>query len=955
MPTINSSLFHSYIDKAEHEKGLLSPNLITNQKENKTCFKTSLLELLNGCSEYWINVAFLTQGGLAHIRGRLIELDNQGVKGKLIISSYQYFSEPDAIANLLKLKNAEIKLARKNNSHSKGYIVKNKSIYDIIIGSSNLTQSALLYNSEWNLHVSSMPNGDIVTQVLLEFQKAWDMAQEISPSILEEYRIQFENAKVIRPIVDESSVGYNKVIKPNSMQIEALKRLSLFRRQGKSRALLISATGTGKTYLSAFDVEQVKPKRVLFIVHRYSIAKKAMETFQSLFGNSVRMGLYSGSNRDEDADYVFSTIQTIGRVEHLQRFSRNSFDYIIIDETHRSGAESYQKIINYFEPQFLLGMTATPERTDGFDIFKLFDNNVAAEIRLSQAMDAGLLSDFHYYGISDFGLNDQNEIDFSEFNKLDYDFQAAKVIEKSTYFGVDSGPIRGLVFCSSLDNCYGLSNAFEKRGYKVKVIDGKTKQENRDSYYDRLESDANDRLDYLFAYDVLNEGIDIPKVNQIIMIRPTQSAIVFVQQLGRGLRKAKNKEFLTVLDFIGNYKENNFFIPMALFGDRSFNRDKLRKMMVSIDRYTPLNCTINFDVISKQRIFKSIDTASINAKKGLDTDYNYLKRKLGRPPFMMDFINEDERDPFAYVSKFKSFPTYLNNIDKDRVSDLSDLDFKILDYLGTEVNNGKRVIETYLLNYLIRNSECLNSQIIIEVSSKFAQINQYDLSSAVRNLNFNFNNKNYGIKENLVDLSQNKVVLSEFLKNRILGNSQFTAFLRDNIEYGLWSYKNQISNNVQYSGLHLYSKYSRKDFCRVANLETNIESVIYGYMLFDHCIPLFITLKKDLSISDSIQYEDYFIDENNFHWMSKHTRHLGSKDIQSFILNNYKQRRVLLFVQKSKIESDFYFLGPVEPLKGIESFTQTKIDDKDVVSVHWKLVHSCPKDLFEYFTANIKS
>ena len=433
------------------------------------------------------------------------------------------------------------------------------------------------------------------------------------------------------------------------MQSEALQKLEEIRSEQKDKALIISATGTGKTYLSAFDVQAFNPKRMLFVVHRLNIAKTALDTFRKVFKNTKSLGLYSGKNRDLEADFIFSTVQTISREDHLSKFKKDHFDYIIIDESHRSGADSYLRLIEYFKPKFLLGMTATPERTDGNDIFSLFDHNIAYEIRLNKAMEEGMLSQFHYFGITDLKVNNELLDNTKDFNLLNTDERVNKIIEKAQLYGCDNGIIRGLVFCSRNIEAQLLSEKFNENGFKTISLSGGNSELERAEAIKLLESDnINEKIDYIFTVDIFNEGIDIPKINQILMIRPTESAIVFVQQLGRGLRKANGKDYLTIVDFIGNHK-NNYLIPVALYGDTSYNKDTIRKLISEGSKMLPGSSTINFDEITKENIFKSIDSANMKILSDLKKDYSLLKYRLGRVPMMMDFLKHESRDPFLFI------------------------------------------------------------------------------------------------------------------------------------------------------------------------------------------------------------------------------------------------------------------------------------------------------------------
>ena len=392
------------------------------------------------------------------------------------------------------------------------------------------------------------------------------------------------------------------------MQIAALNALKSIRNENKNKALLISATGTGKTYLSAFDVKAFNPKRMLFVVHRENIAQNAMMSFQKIINNHS-FGIFTGNKKETDADYIFSTIQTIHKQEYRKMFDPDDFDYIIIDEVHRAGANSYQELINYFKPKFMLGMSATPERSDDFDIYQMFDYNIAYEIRLQQAMEYDLLCPFHYYGITDLQVNGVSLEDKSDFNHLTSQSRVDHIIEQINNYGFSGDRVRGLVFCSRKDEAKELSNLFNQRGYKTVALTGEDDENKRRDAMDKLETDDSvDYLDYIFTVDIFNEGIDIPKVNQVIMLRPTESAIVFVQQLGRGLRKDHSKEYVVVIDFIGNY-EKNFLIPIALSSNQSYNKDTLRRFVSEGSLLIPGASTINFDRISKKKIFESIDKA----------------------------------------------------------------------------------------------------------------------------------------------------------------------------------------------------------------------------------------------------------------------------------------------------------------------------------------------------------
>jgi len=506
------------------------PQFLVNDKiENKKILSTILHEL-NTCDEFWFSVAFVTTSGIAALIETLITLKNKGIKGKILVSQYLNFTQPEALKRLLKFENIELKIAVDNEFHSKGYLFRKKNIYNLIIGSSNLTANALCSNVEWNLKISANDNSHIILNALKEFdneyKKAVFVTEEFISSYFKLYQQQFELSRALK---NQFELSGNQNITPNSMQKEALKRIESIRQENKNKALLISATGTGKTYLSAFDVKRVNPKKFLFVVHRLNIAKAAQKAYQNIFGKTKTMGVFSGNVKDVEADFIFSTIQTISKEDNLKLFKPEEFEYIEIDETHRASADSYQSILNYFKPKFLLGMTATPERTDGLDVFKLFDYNIAYEIRLHKALEENILSSFHYYGVTDITVDGKVLEENADFKLLTSNERIDKIIEKAQLYGCDDGNVRGLIFCSKIDEAIELSKGFNKRGLKTITLSAINTEQERATAIEKLESDSKE-LDYIFTVDIFNEGIYIPIVNQIIMLRPTQKAIILLQK-----------------------------------------------------------------------------------------------------------------------------------------------------------------------------------------------------------------------------------------------------------------------------------------------------------------------------------------------------------------------------------------------------------------------------------------
>jgi len=940
---LGQSIQTGFIDQVISSNKEYRPELLTNDYSQGKKVLTTVLRELQTCDEFWFSVAFVTTGGIASLMQTLIELEKKNIKGKILASQYLNFTQPEALKQIKKFSNIELRIATEGSFHSKGYLFKREGIYDLIIGSSNLTANALASNKEWNLKITAAEESELINQAVKEFSAEFSAARIVTDSYLLEYgmlwraRTEFE-----RKIEEERKKGNTENIQPNLMQREALENINHLRSQGKKKALLISATGTGKTYLSAFDVQQFKPKKFLFVVHRLTIAEEAKKTFESLLGTDIKMGLYSGNNQELGADYIFSTVQTISKKEHLEKFDPSHFNYIVIDETHRAGAESYKRIMDHFTPGFLLGMTATPERTDGADIFKLFNHNIAYEIRLHRALSEGMLSPFHYYGVTDLTINNQEIDDKTEFNLLTSAERIERVIEKAKLYNCDDGNVRGLVFCSKIDECLEFSKEFNKHGYQTKALTGDNTEKERQDAIRLLESaEKSEKLDYIFTVDIFNEGIDIPSVNQIIMLRPTQSAIVFVQQLGRGLRKNRGKEYLTVIDFIGNYS-NNYLVPIALYGDTTYNKDALRKMIASGSSLVPGTSTINFDLISKKKIFEAIDSANMQLKKDLIQDYNLLKFKLGRVPMMLDFIEHGSRDPQLYVNYSKSYFNFVVGIEEEFEHSLKIENIKLLESFNLQINNAKRVEESLILLNIINNQQIHIAHLKESISKQYEyKLSDEVIDSCIHNLNFLFIRQEHKIvkKEGVILKIDNDLL-------EAIANPTFKKFLLDNTIYSIRVFEKEFSINKFVGGLIRYRKYGRKDVCRLLNWDLDISSTLYGYRTRNNVTPCFVTYKKSSHISESTKYNDHFIDQRTFAWESRSQRKIDSDEIQNVI----NSERILLFVKKEDGEgTDFYFIGDCSIID--DSIKQDKMEDgKPVVHFTFQLDKTVEDSLYSYLT-----
>lgn len=952
------------------------PKLLSNDASAGKKILTTLRHELEHCDEFIFSVAFVTTSGIATLINTLLELEKCNVKGRILVSNYLYFTQPEALKRLLLLKNVELRIAIDNNFHAKGYIFRQGDIYSIIVGSSNWTANALCTNVEWNLKISAISTSYIVASTLQEFDIEFRRAITVDASFIADYEAVY-SAKVVFKKSSAPDVAHKLELKisPNDMQIEALSRLSELRKEGKNKALIVSATGTGKTFLSAFDVKAYSPKRFLFIVHRTNIAIAAMNSYSLVFGGKKSMLLFDGQKKNIDADFIFATIQTMSRADNMYCFDPEHFEYIVIDESHRAAADTYLRLVNYFKPKFMLGMTATPERTDGLDVFKLFDYNIAYEIRLQQALEHNMLSSFHYYGVTDVTVQIDGNQDIVSFSMLVSDARIRHIVEALKVYGCDDGNVRGLIFCSRNDESAAISLKLNELGYRTLALSGANSEEERSNAVKRLESDdSHQKLDYILTVDIFNEGIDIPKVNQIVMLRPTQSAIIFVQQLGRGLRKVEGKEYLTVIDFIGNYS-NNYLVPIALFGDTTYNKDALRRQMFSCNDLISGPSTINFDQIAKSRIYASLDAAKMNFRRDLVQDYIKLKRKIGRIPKMMDFVHHGVRDPKLYVDIDKSLYNFIKQAegwtDEDFDADVrtAQLLQVLLKLYSEEINNATRIEETIMLQLLLQQEVIYVDDFIEIVRSEYGYaVTPETIYSCVVHLNFEFINErsNASVGElrrlcekQLVHFKDGCIYLDASLKG-LYKHPIFVEYLNDSIAYALHEYKKHYAISKLRGGFVLYQKYSRKDVFRVLNwLKNPVAQNVGGYMLSadkSNC-PIFVNYHKEEHISETSKYEDKFLSNNELQWMSKSNRNLQSNEIVYIINSVEGNMRMPLFIKKSNDEGiEFYYMGDVVPKPGAHFQTfmpNGKGGQVSVVCFTMQLVDAVEDHLFNYIVATV--
>lgn len=942
------SLKFSLVNKEVYREQSYSPQILVNDEEQRRYVLSDLQQELSKCISFKFSVAFVTQSGISLIKTQLHDLKLKGICGKLLISTYLDFNDPIVMRDLLKLTNLEVRLAPKEMQlHSKMYLFDQGNKKVLISGSSNLTSGALKMNYEWNIKLTSSQNGDFIHRANQEFERIWAKSIVLTEEIIDRYGKMRKVFISPDEIYTEKQTVYNLEILPNKMQERALSELEKTRLNGKCKAIIVSATGTGKTYLSAFDVKKYNPNRFLFLVHREQILSKSLESYKRVIGFEEHEACIYKSGMDiQNFKYIFSTIQTMSREENLNKFSKDYFDYILIDEVHKAGATSYKHVLEYFSPDFLLGMTATPERTDGQNIYELFDYNLVYEIRLQEALDNDLLCPFIYYGVTDISVDGKLIDDTAEFSNLVSSERVKHIFEKLNYYGHCGEKVKGLIFCSSVDESQQLSRIFNNAGFNTVSLSGQDSQAYREETIQNLE---NGIIDYIFTVDIFNEGIDIPSVNQVVMLRNTKSSIVFIQQLGRGLRKHHSKKYVTIIDFIGNYS-NNYLIPVALFGDTSMNKDNYRRELRDPNIINGLT-TINFEEIAKEQVFKSITNTSLSEMKKLREIFLEIKHRLGRIPKLSDYIYQNSIDPLVFFenSNFKNYIDVINKFTKEKTV-VTSIEAKWLNFLTFEILNGKRKHELLLLKLLIENNGSFSvgqfKDLLIENG---LETNNNVLNSVNSILNLTFLKKQeqklYGTEPLMICSEGIYRLTCEFHDS--LKNSTFLAQVEDIIETGL-----MISEKYP-KIFTIGQKYSRRDVIKLLNISKDIPPLNIGGYIIDkttNTCPIFITYHKSEDISDSIKYEDEFINESILKWFSKSKRTLSSPDVQAILNSHENGLKIELFVIKDDAEGGaFYYLGELEQIKDSEN-EEFNLQEESLISMLFRLKTPVENTLFKYIT-----
>lgn len=933
MDSMRTSLIDSNIESVlsyQHK-------LISNREEK---IVSLIRRELENCDEFIISVAFVTLGGVTMILEQLKDLEARGVKGKILTGDYLTFTQPKALKKLLEFKNIELKVLSDEKFHAKGYFFRKGDIWTMIVGSSNLTQTALTVNFEWNLKINSLKDGKIATEILNNFYDVFNKIPALDMDSLLEYERVYNLTKEYTKKKKQEIREY-KEITPNIMQKQALENLNNLRNYER-KGLLISATGTGKTYLSAFDVRNANPKRVLFIAHRKTILQKAKETYENILRDK-KIVIYGEEDIDE-ADVVFAMIQTLSKENHMTKFSPDYFNYIVVDEVHHGGAKSYQSVLNYFIPKFLLGMTATPERGDNFDIYKLFDNNIAYEIRLHDALKEELLSPFHYFGISDIEIDGELINEKSGIKKLTVDARVNHIIEKSRFYGYSGDKIHGLIFVSRIDEALLLEEKFQERGVKAIALTGDDSDEKRERSIAQLE---NGEIEYIITVDIFNEGVDIPCVNQVILLRPTESSIVYIQQLGRGLRKYPDKEYVVILDFIGNY-EKNFLIPIAVSQNSNYDKDYMKRFIMNGTDMIPGQSSIIFEEIVKERIFENINRTNFSTKKNIEKDFILLEKQLGRVPMLYDFFEKNMIEPSVILKYKKTYDEVLRILKpREEFPTLDSRESNYLTFLSSFFTPAKRVHEMVILQELLNKERVSIEEIGKILEERYFLYNQEEsIENGVKHLAKEIFVSLSTAKEFLpiIERYEDDIVLSGDFKKSYEGKLYFKNLIDDLIRYNL-AYVEKNYKQREEETILRYKEYSKQEAFWYLNLDFNNGYQVSGYTVFEEQrkVILFITLDDTPPFT---QYDNKFYDNRRFTWYSKNQRCLsrnGKLTAEGKIAENYYILEVFI---KKKSGENFYYIGKVKEVLNPKEIVNYK--GNSVVEYELLLKDEIEENLYNY-------
>lgn len=713
---------YEHASDAPDVSGIEATDVMTGDSNRRRQLYYQLIGGIRTAGSIDIVVSFLMESGVKMLLRELKKAIDNGVKIRLLTGNYLGITQPSALYLIKHELGNQVDLRFYNEKgksfHPKAYIFHYENYSDIFIGSSNISRSALTSGIEWNYRFNSLKD----TQSYQRFQKTFDDLFENHSIVLDDEELRKYAKSWHRPgaakdldkydeYEDSPDTNVRVLYEPRGAQIEALCALENSRAEGATRGLIQAATGVGKTYLAAFDSKDYD--RVLFVAHREEILKQAAQSFYNV-RHSDDYGFFDGNNKNFDKSVIFASVATLGREEYLNNryFAPDYFDYICIDEFHHAVNNQYKKIVDYFKPKFLLGLTATPERMDGRSIYEICDYNVPYEISLKDAINRGALVPFHYYGIYDVvdysslhvvrGKYDESELNRSYIGNVHRHDLIYKNYKKY-------GSERALGFCCSRAHAEEMAKDFSKRGIPSVAVYSDANGEYSEDRAAAIRKLVAGEIKVIFSVDMFNEGVDIKEVDMVMFLRPTESPIVFLQQLGRGLRKSSNKEYLNVLDFIGNYQKAGRTF-MYLTGRSISDATGYRQ---SAMQDLPDDCLVDFD-FRLIDLFEEMEKRQAKLDDLILSEYERIKEKVGHRPDrleMFTFMDDEIYQKVINTSSKNLFKHYLKFLENQNELTLQEQQFcKTIgrEFIETIENTSmSKVYKMPVLRAFYNNGNCL--------------------------------------------------------------------------------------------------------------------------------------------------------------------------------------------------------------------------------------------------------